>query len=165
MNLCACYAATPRARVLQPHCSIIIFHLTGSENKPLINGCGFRPNFAQPSLLLFYKSSDIGLCNDMKVPIDKLYTCVKQVHHKLCSVICFITAYTCNLLPQIANGVISYSPNSTNPFDYGTIATYLCNEGFYIYSTDLLMRSCSGSGTVQGFWSGQEPQCLGKLNM
>ncbi len=75
-------------------------------------------------------------------------------------IVSFDTAYTCNSLPQVSNGVISYGPDTTSPFDYGTIATYLCNEGYY--STDMLVRSCSGSGSsVEGFWVGQEPLCQG----
>ncbi len=72
----------------------------------------------------------------------------------------FIAAYMCSSLPQISNGLISYSPDSSSPFDYGTIATYSCNGGFYLM--ELSMRSCSGSGSlVQGYWLGQEPECAG----
>ena len=64
----------------------------------------------------------------------------------------------CASLPSISNGVITYSPEIMNPFEFGTNATYSCDEGFYL--SDRPLRTCTGSGTTS-FWDGQEPECLG----
>ena len=77
----------------------------------------------------------------------------------------FSSAYTCLLLPSISNGVISYSGDTTSPFAFGTLATYSCNDGFYLAGVSV--RTCIGSGSLpDGFWLGTEPECLGlKLKM
>ena len=76
------------------------------------------------------------------------------------SILSSFAAYTCSLLPSILNGVINYSPDTTSPFDFGTTATYSCNEGFYL--SVVSSRTCTGSG-LSGFWDGMEPQCLGRI--
>ena len=49
----------------------------------------------------------------------------------------------------------------TSPFDFGTTATYSCNEGYYLQGEDV--RTCveDGSG-VNGIWSGSTPRCAGR---
>ena len=70
------------------------------------------------------------------------------------------TEYTCTSLPSIPNGVITYIPTGTSPFDFGATAIYSCNAGFYISMSLISIRVCTGSGTT-GFWDGVEPDCLG----
>ncbi|XP_064387615.1 uncharacterized protein LOC135335886 isoform X2 [Halichondria panicea] len=59
----------------------------------------------------------------------------------------------CPPLPEIANGVISYSPDITPDYDVGTMAIYLCENGFVLSGDDT--RDCQSDGT----FSGMEPVC------
>ncbi len=78
---------------------------------------------------------------------------------------CILIGITCSesaVRSDIAgNGMIIYSSGSTTPpFDYGTIATYQCNNGYSLASGDS-ERTCStgdGRSTV-GEWDGAAPQC------
>ena len=70
----------------------------------------------------------------------------------------FLTAYTCISLTLIPNGMITYDPDRTPPFIFGTTATYSCNQGFYPSHTSV--RTCTGSGATS-FWDGTAPNCLG----
>ncbi len=54
-----------------------------------------------------------------------------------------------------------YGPDSTNPFNFGTIASYTCDEGFYLTSGSDV-RTCGGDGlNTIGSWNGAAPVCLG----
>ncbi|XP_064384964.1 uncharacterized protein LOC135333878 isoform X2 [Halichondria panicea] len=67
-------------------------------------------------------------------------------------------AISCSVLSSILNGVIEYSMDVTDPFDYGTTATYTCNDGFFLESNS--ERICGGDGsTVTGSWEGMTPVC------
>ena len=71
------------------------------------------------------------------------------------------TAVTCSSLSSISSGVIAYIPDTTPPFDLGTVAVYLCNEGFNLTGNNL--RTCSGDGSsVSGVWGGSAPVCAGR---
>ena len=70
-----------------------------------------------------------------------------------------LAAYLCNSLPLPANGMILYDPDTTSPYVFGTTASYICNEGYYLSQTSV--RTCTGSGSAS-FWDGEEPQCIGK---
>ncbi len=59
----------------------------------------------------------------------------------------------CPPLPEIANGVFSYSPDITPDYDVGTMAIYLCENGFVLSGDDT--RDCQSDGT----FSGMEPVC------
>ncbi len=44
---------------------------------------------------------------------------------------CFaLAAVVCTDLSAIDNGQAMYSPDPSSPYDYGTVATYVCNDGF-----------------------------------
>ncbi len=68
---------------------------------------------------------------------------------------------TCTTLDPIADGVITYSPDTTDPFDFGTNATYSCNDGFFLEGDEKI--TCNGDGTsVNGEWDvTAAPQCTG----
>ena len=74
-------------------------------------------------------------------------------------------AVTCSALSTDVNGVISYSPDTSEPFDFGTRATYSCTEGFYLPVGGNIERMCEGDGSsTSGVWSGTAPpDCLGIL--
>ena len=68
---------------------------------------------------------------------------------------------TCTSLSPIANGRISYSPDTTSPFDIETMATYSCDVGYFLSGSDT--RMCVGDGaSVSGMWSGTAPICSSK---
>ena len=79
----------------------------------------------------------------------------------------FTVAITCSTLDAIPNGAIVYSPDTIDPFDFETNATYSCNEGFYLEGESI--RTCIGDGSsVSGVWNGITPVCTGmftKLNL
>ena len=94
-----------------------------------------------------------GMLNDRSMP---------------CNVVCLMclcvvcSAITCSSLSSISNGVIDYSPDVTSPYNFGTVATHTCNEGFYLQGSNA--RTCSGDGSsVSGMWSGSAPVCAGKF--
>ena len=73
-------------------------------------------------------------------------------------------AINCAALSSIDNGGITYDPVSSDPvtLDYGTTATYSCNDGFFLEGN--VMRNCGGDGTsLDGVWDGVVPICSGKL--
>ena len=64
------------------------------------------------------------------------------------------------MLSPVINGGITYSPDTTAPFDFGNTATYSCSDGFSLEGS--LTRTCgrAGSGVI-GMWSGTAPICTG----
>ncbi len=68
----------------------------------------------------------------------------------------------CEDLPNPVNGVISFSPDDTAPFDFGTIALYTCDTGFGLNGDD--QRTCAGnSDSIVGEWIGVPPSCAGTI--
>ena len=71
------------------------------------------------------------------------------------------SAITCTSLNLINNGLITFSPDTTSPFDFGTTASYSCNQGSYLVGN--VARTCGGDGSgVAGTWSGSTPVCAGE---
>ena len=71
-------------------------------------------------------------------------------------------AVSCSALDPIVNGVITYSSDTTDPFEHGTAAVHSCNDGYSLEGN--LVRICGGDGTsVMGVWSGAPPICTGKI--
>ena len=66
----------------------------------------------------------------------------------------------CPELPPIPNGSIEYVENNDA---LSIMATYICNDSFYLNGND--ERSCTtgAAGTSNGMWTGQEPQCVCEL--
>ncbi|XP_064387537.1 uncharacterized protein LOC135335856 isoform X6 [Halichondria panicea] len=70
----------------------------------------------------------------------------------------------CSPLTTIANGFITYAPDTTFNYDLGTVATYDCNAGFVL---DLSLggsvtRTCFDDldNDAEGVFSGQAPACI-----
>ena len=61
---------------------------------------------------------------------------------------------------MIANGMISYSIDTTAPYSVGTVAIYSCNDGYEFSMAGDQMRTCldndDGSG---GSFGGAAPTC------
>ena len=70
------------------------------------------------------------------------------------------TAITCSGLSTPSNGIITYTTDTTAPFDYLTTATYVCNTGYGL-SGGNRVRNCVGSVAGPGEWSGTAPTCEG----
>ena len=73
-------------------------------------------------------------------------------------------AIECEPLPDIANGNISYADDMTPNYEVGTIATYECDDGYYLMGDD--ERNCTagdGSSTT-GVFDRQEPTCVRKYD-
>ena len=74
------------------------------------------------------------------------------------------SAITCESLDSFANGVITYRTDRTSPFDFGTTATYSCNEGYYLEGEDV--RTCvEDVSGLNGIWSGSTPRCTGRYSI
>ena len=67
----------------------------------------------------------------------------------------------CPPLPELANGMISYSPDNTPDYNMGTVVTYNCNQGYrLVRNPGFLIRTCLdvGDGSAAVF-TGQAPTC------
>ncbi len=71
---------------------------------------------------------------------------------------CDNAASTCTSLTPPTNGIISYSPDNTPPFNYQTMATYSCNPGYGLSVGDSV-RTCISSSAGAGEWTGTAPIC------
>ena len=72
-----------------------------------------------------------------------------------------ITAITCSAFPAVENGTITYSSDTTEPYDYGTTAIYQCDSGYELTGGDTV-RTCTGDGSSPvGQWDGTAPTCSG----
>ncbi len=72
----------------------------------------------------------------------------------------FITAYLCDPLASVANGDISYIPDTTSPYAFGTIALYSCGTGYLRSGSPV--QTCLGQGSnTTGFWDSSPPACIG----
>ena len=57
--------------------------------------------------------------------------------------------------------MITYSIN-TEPYDYGTTATYQCDSGYELRGGDTV-RTCTDNGSSPvGRWNGIGPACAGE---
>ena len=74
----------------------------------------------------------------------------------------FITAaITCSGLTSPTNAMITFSPSSSTPYSFGTMASYSCVSGFGLSGGDAT-RTCEGDGSSpSGMWSGVIPSCGG----
>ncbi len=78
----------------------------------------------------------------------------------------YCTAIECSPLTTIANGVITYAPDTTPSYDLSTVATYDCDAGFVL---DLSlggseMRTCFDDDGLDaiGEFDNQTPRCIRK---
>ena len=60
------------------------------------------------------------------------------------------------------NGYIDFTSGSSPPYNYLVSVTYGCNVGFRLVNGDRV-RTCVGSVTGPGEWSGTAPTCEGIL--
>ncbi len=73
-------------------------------------------------------------------------------------------AIMCPDLPDPANGRVNFSADGLAPFVLATMATYSCEPGYGLNSTDT--RTCvdeSGETDPVGTWDGDAPTCSGGL--
>ena len=76
-----------------------------------------------------------------------------------------IAAIVCTALSVPDNGLISYSPDTTPPFDYLTTATYDCNTGFALSGsiprTLAVCEDLNGGEWVGGRYTCERELCFG----
>ena len=73
-----------------------------------------------------------------------------------------IAAISCSTLPAAQNGIFFPSTDVSEPYDYGTTATYQCDSGYELTGGDTV-RTCTGNGSSPvGQWNGTAPVCTGK---
>ena len=61
------------------------------------------------------------------------------------------------------NGVVEFSETPSDLVSFQTIATYRCNSGFGLSGGDRV-RTCIGSSSGGGEWTGSTPLCEGVYN-
>ena len=72
-------------------------------------------------------------------------------------------AVTCQDLLSPNNGQITFTTDTTAPFDYGTEAAYSCDTGYGLNADVPTTRTCVGDGSSpDGMWSGSPPSCNGE---
>ncbi len=70
-------------------------------------------------------------------------------------------AITCPAISAPANGLLSFAADTTAPYDFATVATYICFIGYALTGADA-SRTCGGDGSSpNGVWSGGVPICEG----
>lgn len=84
---------------------------------------------------------------------DKMYIAVVLIN----ILILYIYPGICTSVDTIANGVIVYSPDTTPPYDAGTVVTYMCNTDFELRFGDQT-RTCVDNGGLALF-IGITPSC------
>ena len=71
------------------------------------------------------------------------------------------TDIQCPALPNFTNGVITYSMVGPDEFPDSTMATYSCNDGYFLQGEG--GRTCYiPVGALVGEFDGEEPLCIGK---
>ncbi len=76
-------------------------------------------------------------------------------------IIISLTAIECPRLTAPTNGFVDYTPTSdTFPFDYLTTGTFRCRFGYRLSGGDTV-RTCVGSSSGPGEWTGTDPICEG----
>ena len=68
-------------------------------------------------------------------------------------------AILCQELAPLVNGEISYSPDTEQPFDLGTVAFHECDSGFALVGSE--NRTCveDDPGLVVGIFTEGPPTC------
>ncbi|XP_064386533.1 sushi, von Willebrand factor type A, EGF and pentraxin domain-containing protein 1-like isoform X2 [Halichondria panicea] len=98
-------------------------------------------------------------CTQVCINTEGSFICGCEAGYVLYSDGASCSAITCSALPLIENGVIVYSSNTTEPYDYGTTSVYECNTGYEVTSGDS-ERTCTESTlTLEGIWNGTIPTC------
>ncbi len=67
-------------------------------------------------------------------------------------------AALCPPLLEIANGMISYSPDNTPDYIIGTVATYSCNQGYSLVD-GFTTKVCKEVGRSPAMFDGSTPIC------
>ena len=101
-------------------------------------------------MLAKHSSNTVSLFGAIPQNTIDFYKCS---HLIICSCSFILPAAQCPPLPEIANGMISYLPDNTSDYDVGTMAIYVCEDGFTLSRDET--RDCQSDGT----FSGMEPVC------
>ena len=71
-----------------------------------------------------------------------------------------LTDHMCDTPPVLTNGQIIFSNDTTSPYEFGTVATYVCDTGFSLIGETT--RTCDGDDSSPiGMWTGNDPSCSG----
>ena len=72
-----------------------------------------------------------------------------------------IAAVMCDTLHAPDNGHIVYSPDVTSPYNFGTVATCVCDSGYGLSGGTRTLRCGGNDSSPVGLWGGSTPSCLG----
>ncbi len=74
-------------------------------------------------------------------------------------------AVTCPALPTVSNGQITYSMDTSAPYEYGTVATYVCDTSYGVSGGEGVLF-CGGDGSdTAGSWGTSIPTCECELHV
>ncbi len=91
-----------------------------------------------------------------------VFFCEQCLRHSHTITLYLLVAITCSSLSLPDNGTIVFSPATSEPYQFGTTATYSCNNNFGLSTNEIL--TCGGDGSSpNGMWVGIVPTCVGKL--
>ncbi len=97
-------------------------------------------------------------------------TCVgKKLSIKVCSYDSFVffsvTAIECSMVNALPNGTVMYSVDTVAPFEFDTVATLSCDNGFFLVGDDVRVCEDDDQLDTVGVWSESNATCEGKLPM
>ena len=76
------------------------------------------------------------------------------------NILFYLIEIFCSSLEDLVNGSIGYTTDEVEPFDFRTVASHSCSEGYYLNGNE--QRLCTGNGlSVAGDWNGFAPICTG----
>ena len=68
----------------------------------------------------------------------------------------------CLPLPSLDDGFITYAVDTTANFELQTMATYICDFGFFLVGTEVRTCGVGSELSCEGVWSGSAPTCRRK---
>ena len=74
-----------------------------------------------------------------------------------------ITAIECSMVNALPNGTVMYSVDTVAPFEFGTVATLSCDNGFFLDGDDVRVCEDDDQLDTVGVWSESNATCEGKL--
>ncbi len=123
---------------------------------------GVRPVSLEPGMELIRAVQVLTILSFFAVQLKYNIAILYKFH---CVNWYFHAAITCSRLTDPSNGVITYTTDTTAPFNYQTTATYSCDNGFRLSAVGNTIRNCVGSTAGPGEWSGAAPFCEGILTL
>ena len=73
------------------------------------------------------------------------------------------SATECEPLLDVANGTITYAEDTIPNYELGTVATYMCDDGFFLMGEDQMNCTVGDGTSAVGVFDKQSPTCIRKF--